>query len=395
MSKQPKPPAAADVPAAALSLAPDHFGPEEIRLVKQVVAPDLTDGELSLFMAVCRSRGLNPFNPGQIFAIKRFDRARGEKRMTIQIGVDGFRLMADRTGLYQGQSPEEFCAKDLRWTEVWDGNGPPFAARIGLHRRGWPNPQYAIARYASYVQLQTEGKYKGQPTHMWRSKADVMLAKCAEVRAFRKAFPLLFDDHRVLLQPTMVIPGEDGEIDAVVDLSTGEVCEPDLPDDLPALPAQSTAVSLSESGWGAPRETAQESVAARVGRPEPESRQDRLTGVLGKLGQVIDRNEAESAPSPGADADTPPPVESAGSRSDTVSPEDEGPEAPALDEDVEEEGEELPPMVVSFGSHQGLAIDDPDLPIEFLEFLAKNEKHPQQEIRGQALAQLQKRREAG
>ena len=157
---------------------------EDVELIKETICKGATDSEFKLFINQARTTGLNPL-ARQVFAVKRWDSNARREVMTIQVSIDGFRLIAERTGKYAGQTAPQWCGDDGVWKDVWLSNTPPAAARVGVLRNDFKEPCYGVARFNSYAQTKKEGGL----TMMWSKMGDVMIAKCAESLALRKAFP--------------------------------------------------------------------------------------------------------------------------------------------------------------------------------------------------------------
>lgn len=125
------------------------------------------------FLAHCQRTGLDPI-ARQIYAIER-----GGK-WGIQMSIDGARLVAERSKEYEGQTDVQWTADGVTWVDVWlDDSTPPAAARVGVYRARFREPLYAVATFKAYS--------AGGP--MWTKMPALMLGKCAEALALRKAFP--------------------------------------------------------------------------------------------------------------------------------------------------------------------------------------------------------------
>ncbi len=146
-----------------------RFTPEQIDLIKRTVANGTTNDELKLFLYMASRTGLDPF-ARQLYAIKR------KGKMVIQIGIDGYRVIADRTGRYApGREP----------TFHYDNEGKLKSATAYV-KKLVGGTWHEVAATAHWEEFYPGD---GEIGFMWRRMPHTLLAKVAETQALRRAFP--------------------------------------------------------------------------------------------------------------------------------------------------------------------------------------------------------------
>jgi len=174
--------------------------PKQEAALRQLGIEGANNADLAVFFHQVVKTGLDPF-ARQIYMIERKQwnpRTRtSDSKWTIQTGIDGFRLVA-RRAVDRARETLEYedtlwCGPDGQWVDVWlDDSQAPVASKVTVLRNGKRFP--AVARFAEYAAFKDE--YEGDRktgrkvlSGQWPSKPSVMIAKCAEALALRKAFP--------------------------------------------------------------------------------------------------------------------------------------------------------------------------------------------------------------
>jgi len=159
------------------------FDNRQISLLRDTICKGATPDEFQMFAHICKKTGLDPFMK-QVFPVKRWDAKLKREVMTIQTSIDGYRLLADRTGRYAPGREPTFSVKP-------DGNLLSATAYVKKQTAdGTWHEIAATAFYDEYCQKfmdKSTGEMK--PTKFWADMPHSQTAKCAEALALRKAFP--------------------------------------------------------------------------------------------------------------------------------------------------------------------------------------------------------------
>ena len=143
----------------AITKTGTDFTREQVDTIKQTVARGASDAQLALFLQTCRSRGLDPFVKQVYFTPQG-----------IIVSIDGLRAIAERTGAYApGATRYEY-----------DENKSLVAAFVSVKK--YVNGTWFDVEESAFYE-----EYRGT-SPIWKKMPRVMLAKCAEARALRRAF---------------------------------------------------------------------------------------------------------------------------------------------------------------------------------------------------------------
>lgn len=181
----------ATLPTSALS-------GQQIQLIRRTIANDCNDAEFDLFMAAARSAGLDPFRK-QISPLVFNKNKPDKRRMSIITTIDGLRVIAARSGRYRPDEDEP----ELTYDEAEKGPTNPLGlvkAKVRIYIDD--KPVTGVAYWSEFAPIsdewgEDEATGRRRPTGRkvldtqgnWGRMPRVMLSKCAEAQALRKAFP--------------------------------------------------------------------------------------------------------------------------------------------------------------------------------------------------------------
>lgn len=146
---------------------PFAYSEDKIALLKNTVCKGASDSELQLFLHVCIKTGLDPFMK-QIYSIPRAG------TRTIQTSIDGLRLIAERSGRYA--PGKEACY-------VYDASNNLLSATAFVKKMTTDGTWHDVSATVFF------SEFNPGNNPFWKKMPHVMLAKCGEASALRKAFP--------------------------------------------------------------------------------------------------------------------------------------------------------------------------------------------------------------
>lgn len=153
------------------------FDDQQIAILKSSYAKQLDNIEFKVFLETAAALKLNPFSR-EIYAIKYGN------IMSLVTSIDGYRKLSARSGKFMGVTNGRLRVKSRDGQsitidhEVYDPDEHTIiSATIGIRVKDWPEPVEATAVFKTYK--------KDQPN--WKLMPDVMILKCAEAAAHRKA----------------------------------------------------------------------------------------------------------------------------------------------------------------------------------------------------------------
>lgn len=154
--------------------------------IREVIStsPNVTDNEVLLFAALCKSRRLNPFTK-EAHLIKY-----GDKPATTVVSKDVFTKRAQRNPRFKGMQAGVFVVdnngkgKEREGSMILEGE-KPVGAWAKVFVEGYDVPIYDSVSFNEYAGRKRDGSLNGA----WAKMPGTMIRKVAIVHALREAFP--------------------------------------------------------------------------------------------------------------------------------------------------------------------------------------------------------------
>jgi hypothetical protein len=179
-------------------MEPLKFTDQQKATYRAAFAPaGATDEQWNLFVQECERRALVPGKDVvfQLRSAKEYDKDLKRdvyvKKVTFITTIGALRLIADRSGKYEGHGPFIFYygteGGELKESKIPLGK-QPHAVSVEGFRRDWRVPLFSTARFDAYAQ-KYEKDGKKILTGMWLTRGEEQLAKCCEAGMLRVVAP--------------------------------------------------------------------------------------------------------------------------------------------------------------------------------------------------------------
>ncbi len=164
------------------------YNGKQLDLIRRTVAKDANTDEFNQFIHICRATRLDPLRRQAYCFV--FNKHKPEwRQMTVVVAIGGYRAIADRTGNYRPDPDAAFieyseAAKDARTNPLGIVRA---TVKVFKHSHGEWHCVTGEAYWDEYVPLK-DGAID-QKKAGWTKMPRIMVAKCAEANALRKAWP--------------------------------------------------------------------------------------------------------------------------------------------------------------------------------------------------------------
>lgn len=192
-----------------ISTTPDYSKAEVVDVIKKTVAIGATDAELQVFFGLCKATGLNPFKK-EVWFIKAGNKAQ------IMTGINGFFTVANNNPNFDGHE-SGLVAPDGSFVSAAYPKDDFIGGWAKVYRKDRRIPTEGIAMVKDYDKKQSN----------WNTMKRVMIIKCAESVALRKAFPQemngLYTQEEMPVEYSLKVPKQIDADEAAVRAEVGSV----------------------------------------------------------------------------------------------------------------------------------------------------------------------------
>jgi hypothetical protein len=184
-----------------------EFTPTELNAFRIELFKGFTDSQFDLAIAECQRRNLVPGQHihFQLRNAKEWNpdiRAQVDvKKLTKVTTIEAFRLISERTGLYEGQGKPRWTYLDEKGDPTITSTIPlpdkerkglprePWTCVVPVYRKGFREPVEVEARFDAYAVTRKDRDGSIVLTEMWARRGPEQLAKCSEAAARRITSP--------------------------------------------------------------------------------------------------------------------------------------------------------------------------------------------------------------